>query len=167
MAPRDRARAWRSARDFRVGTTGAPVIAGAYDRARSPRLRRPTMGFGRRTVDRPSSREPEGLLHEKDVLLDVVHRRGRVVRDRPRAFDLDEGVAAATRRARGCAEAFTVLAFGFGRRPFTVGIQRGLSRSQPGDGHAIWRTAHVVETEVMTELHGTGFPAVFLRRSRV
>lgn len=60
-----------------------------------------------------SSRKPESLLHEEDVLLDVVHRRDGDLRDRPRAFDGD--VAAGTRRARDLADAVFFFGFAIGR----------------------------------------------------
>lgn len=68
---------------------------------------------GIRTNRCPAScRKLKSLLHEKDVLLDVVHRRDRDLRDRPRTFDGD--VAAGTRRERDLAGA--AFFFGFAAR---------------------------------------------------
>lgn len=92
-------------------STGPFVITGSDDR---PVYHDHGTDHGIRANRFPaSSRKPESLLHEEDVLLDVVHRRDEDLRDRPRAFDGD--VAAGTRRARDLDESAFFFGFAAGR----------------------------------------------------
>ncbi len=99
--------------DFSVGATGPFVITGTHD---GPLRYHYCSDHGIRSSRSPaSSPQPEGLSHEMDVLIDVIHLLACLFPGRARAFGLDCDGVTATRRLRvlGFAEAFTAFFFCF------------------------------------------------------